>query len=267
MPTYLAPGVFIEERSSGIKPIEGVSTSVAAFIGVTARGPVARAVLVTSAAEFLKIFGDPIPVTSSARHYLGYAVLNFFAMGGTKCYVVRVVHYADINDTTALTGTATPATTAGTPFTSALQITAINPGTWGSKILEVQAFPSSRFSVRLAEAVTASPPDLTAITLVENSDVRVGSLLWVIEEVTGVVAAVATGNNVSFVGGWAKGGAAFTSGVVAGVSTFTPDFGLVTTTAAAGDATAGIQLTSVIRADGTTLKRGDVITFAVKEHL
>ena len=35
MPTYLAPGVYVEEKSSGIKPIEGVSTSVAAFIGVT----------------------------------------------------------------------------------------------------------------------------------------------------------------------------------------------------------------------------------------
>ena len=35
MPNYLAPGVYVEEVSSGSKPIEGVGTSVAAFIGRT----------------------------------------------------------------------------------------------------------------------------------------------------------------------------------------------------------------------------------------
>ena len=35
MPEYLAPGVFVEEIDTGNKPIEGVSTSVAAFVGLT----------------------------------------------------------------------------------------------------------------------------------------------------------------------------------------------------------------------------------------
>ena len=34
MPTYLSPGVYVEEISSGSAPIAGVGTSVAAFIGV-----------------------------------------------------------------------------------------------------------------------------------------------------------------------------------------------------------------------------------------
>ena len=33
MPSYLHPGVYIEEIPSGSKPIEGVATSVAAFVG------------------------------------------------------------------------------------------------------------------------------------------------------------------------------------------------------------------------------------------
>ena len=33
MPTYLSPGVYVEEVSSGSKPIEGVGTAVAAFVG------------------------------------------------------------------------------------------------------------------------------------------------------------------------------------------------------------------------------------------
>jgi hypothetical protein len=39
MPEYLAPGVFIEEIERGPKPIEGVATSTAAFLGETLRGP------------------------------------------------------------------------------------------------------------------------------------------------------------------------------------------------------------------------------------
>jgi len=39
MPEYLAPGVYVEEVPSSIKPIVGVSTSTAAFVGIIA-GPV-----------------------------------------------------------------------------------------------------------------------------------------------------------------------------------------------------------------------------------
>src|SRR5438270_2404118 len=34
MPAYLSPGVYVEEVPSAIKPIAGVSTSTAAFIGI-----------------------------------------------------------------------------------------------------------------------------------------------------------------------------------------------------------------------------------------
>src|SRR2546429_4197385 len=34
MPEYLAPGVYVEEVPSAVKPIAGVSTSTAGFIGV-----------------------------------------------------------------------------------------------------------------------------------------------------------------------------------------------------------------------------------------
>ena len=43
MPTYLSPGVYMEEVSSGSKPIEGVGTAVAAFVGLRREGPGQRA--------------------------------------------------------------------------------------------------------------------------------------------------------------------------------------------------------------------------------
>ncbi len=39
MPEYLSPGVYIEEFEIGAKPMEGVSTSTAGFLGETERGP------------------------------------------------------------------------------------------------------------------------------------------------------------------------------------------------------------------------------------
>src|SRR3954468_5782609 len=65
MPEYLAPGVYVEEIDAGPKPIEGVSTSTAGAVGVTARGPTrgrrgpftGKPELVTSFAEFGRKFG------------------------------------------------------------------------------------------------------------------------------------------------------------------------------------------------------------------
>jgi phage tail sheath protein FI len=37
--TYLSPGVYVEEAESGSRPIEGVGTSIAAFIGLAPGGP------------------------------------------------------------------------------------------------------------------------------------------------------------------------------------------------------------------------------------
>jgi len=48
----LHPGVYIQEIPSGLRPIEGVSTSNAAFIGKSQMGPLNQAKLVTNPQEF-----------------------------------------------------------------------------------------------------------------------------------------------------------------------------------------------------------------------
>ena len=88
MPEYLSPAVFIEEVPSGIKPIEGVGTSTAAFVGHTERGPIAEPVRLTNFGQFLARFGGFI-----TDGYLAYAVKSFFDEGGSTCYVVRTTHY------------------------------------------------------------------------------------------------------------------------------------------------------------------------------
>jgi phage tail sheath protein FI len=56
---YLSPGVYVEEVPSSVKPIAGVSTSTAAFLGqLPAGAKEADPVLVTSWTQFTKAFGD-----------------------------------------------------------------------------------------------------------------------------------------------------------------------------------------------------------------
>ncbi len=86
MPEYLAPGVYVEEVSSGAKPIEGVSTSTAGFVGLAGRGPESPQ-FITSWTEFQRIYGGYVPNQS----YLAYAVEGFFINGGQRCFVSRVV--------------------------------------------------------------------------------------------------------------------------------------------------------------------------------
>ena len=85
MPTYLSPGVYVEEIESGSRPIEGVGTAVAAFIGFAAKGPVNTPTLVTNWTQFTQAFGDFVEGS-----YLAHAVYGYMQNGGSACYVVRI---------------------------------------------------------------------------------------------------------------------------------------------------------------------------------
>jgi Bacteriophage tail sheath protein len=105
MPEYLSPGVYVEEVDAGPKPIQGVSTSTAGAVGVTARGPTdGKPRLVTSFNEFVQTFGSFLPTPPAAlvnrwaldpaqggRWWLfPLSVQGFFENGGQRLYVKRV---------------------------------------------------------------------------------------------------------------------------------------------------------------------------------
>ncbi|MFE7385090.1 phage tail sheath subtilisin-like domain-containing protein [Streptomyces zhihengii] len=85
MPSYLSPGVYVEEVASGSRPIEGVGTSVAAFVGLAPSGPLNEPTLVTNWTQYVAAFGD-----FSDGYYLAHSVYGFFNNGGSAAYVVRV---------------------------------------------------------------------------------------------------------------------------------------------------------------------------------
>jgi len=82
---YLTPGVYVEEVDRGTKPIEGVSTAVAAFVGLAPMGPVGTPTMVANWTQFTETFGSFSPGA-----YLAHAVYGYFNNGGGLCYVVRV---------------------------------------------------------------------------------------------------------------------------------------------------------------------------------
>ena len=88
MPTYLAPGIYVEEVPGGARPITAVGMSTAAFLGI-APNPDARpnqAYAITSWSQFLREY-----VTAGAPTTpLAHAVYGFFLNGGGRCYVVNV---------------------------------------------------------------------------------------------------------------------------------------------------------------------------------
>ncbi|MFJ2111119.1 phage tail sheath family protein [Streptomyces sp. NPDC087850] len=85
MPSYLSPGVYVEEVASGSRPIEGVGTSVAAFVGLAPEGPLNEPTLVTNWSQYVASFGE-----FTDGYFLAHSVYGFFNNGGSAAYVVRV---------------------------------------------------------------------------------------------------------------------------------------------------------------------------------
>ena len=116
-PTY--PGVYIEEIPSGVRTIAGVGTSITAFVGYTARGPLNEAVRILSFADFERTFGG-----LHRNSEVSYAIQQFFANGGSDSYVVRVA-----------TGAAGAQVTLGHEDGGAsLRVSATNEGEWANLV-------------------------------------------------------------------------------------------------------------------------------------
>jgi phage tail sheath protein FI len=159
------PGVYIQEKSSGVRTITGVATSIAGFVDWFPRGLLNEAVQCLSYADFEREFGG-IHTYSPAS----YGVKQFFQNGGSECWVVRVANVTDagLGTTAAVASNAliddTPVGTAGTDLFNVVAgrrirgEAATNPGAWGDSIyLEVDyetSDPATQFNLVVSEIIT-----------------------------------------------------------------------------------------------------------------
>jgi len=109
------PAVYVEEAPHGVRSIEGVATSITAFVGRALRGPAdghpESPVRIFSFADYELVFGGLWGASP-----MSFAVQHYFQNGGREALIVRVHNGA-------VAGTAT---IGGTTFTAS------NPGAWGS---------------------------------------------------------------------------------------------------------------------------------------
>lgn len=99
MPEYLSPGVYVEEVDRGPKPIQGVGTAMACFVGFTEKAQIVRTIngetvvedllnkpqLVTNWSQYVERFGGLVQGAN-----LPYSAYGYFLNGGTRCYVLSV---------------------------------------------------------------------------------------------------------------------------------------------------------------------------------
>lgn len=92
---YFAPGVYVEEIDRGSRPIEGVSTAIAGFIGFTedVRGgaELFKPMLVTTWTQFQNYFARPeSDGFTDFNAYLPFAVYGYFLNGGGRCWIASI---------------------------------------------------------------------------------------------------------------------------------------------------------------------------------
>jgi phage tail sheath protein FI len=166
MPEYLTPGVYIEEFEIGAKPIEGVSTSTAAFLGETERGPTYPQ-LVTSFPEYKRLFGGFFRggPNNDQERYLPYGVDGFFLNGGKRAFIARIVDKEGAASAQADLGS--------------VIISAVGEGLWGVRVaFRVKAASSEKNGFRLqvhywkAADLPANPVDPLPSTAAELEATR-----------------------------------------------------------------------------------------------
>ena len=118
--------------------MEGVGTSTAGFIGMAEKGKViGTPEFVTSFADFNRKFGGYLPETTYGEYrYLAYAVEQFFANGGSRCYVMRTAAADAVTASVSAAG---------------ISISAKNPGKWGNEI-KVTAVAATKGKTAVLEA-------------------------------------------------------------------------------------------------------------------
>lgn len=181
--SYLTPGVYIEEQRSGSMPIEGVGTSVAAFVGFTEKYVPAegdpmdprgvKPQLVTNWPQYQRIYGG-----YADGAMLPHAVKGFFDNGGSTCFVVRIPTEAEPAPDDAgakpLAQAVLPA--AGAPAGLAgLRVEAVEPGaTFDVEVVappppEEGQPPSTEYTLRVLDGDGAVQEEIGGLSFTKNA--------------------------------------------------------------------------------------------------
>lgn len=164
----LHPDVFVIEQA-GVPRIIGVGVNTGGFVGVTKKGPIDRADLVTSLTQYAQKYG-----TDYSGSFMYPSVQAFFNQGGTRCFIARVVGSGAV---------AANAVVANHEGNGALNADAISPGAWGNDV----TLQTERWRTTLAPPPVGVPPvglGSTQIPVYSLRNVKVGDLIRIYDSVS-----------------------------------------------------------------------------------
>ncbi|MBP2326548.1 phage tail sheath protein FI [Kibdelosporangium banguiense] len=148
------PGVYVDEVSSGVRPIAAAGTSTAAFIGQAQKGSLTEAVKIFTFTEFQNLYGDFLSTS-----FLAHAVFQFFNNGGSQCYVARV---AGANTAAANIVLKDRGTTAQ----ASLTVEARSPGVWANTLALLISNgtndPANEFNLSVSQQDQTTPAEVFA---------------------------------------------------------------------------------------------------------
>ncbi len=179
VPETIRPGVYVEQTSSGSRPIEGVPTGIPGIVGLAAFGPVGldgtlpapAPACLASYLEFERAYGGRGALRfadgSTRPALLAQSALAFFENGGQRLYVARIHRPSVGADRKPDPGVAGAALFATRPGKRA-RWRACWPGSLGNVVLELRFVrgPDLAFTDpwRGVQAVDARPGMLVEIT-------------------------------------------------------------------------------------------------------
>src|SRR3954451_10073803 len=159
--TTAYPGVYIQEISPGPRPIEGVATSITAFLGRTSRGPSSTPGMVKSWGEFEQVYGG-----LWAESTLGYAVQQYFRNGGREALIVRIHNDATIAKATVPLG--------------GLPLIAASKGAWGNGLrarVDSSDAASKQFDLSVKDLATGQIESFKKLSIDSNHPRSVAAIL------------------------------------------------------------------------------------------
>ncbi len=129
MSKYLSPDIYFEQitRDERFKPLERAKIDIAAFFGLSDRGPIQTPTRITSWEAYQRIFGG-----FSQVGYMGFSVFGFFNNGGQECFIIRVAHMDDPDPTKNASRASVVLKDLYARGT--IEVQAVSEGSWGNKV-------------------------------------------------------------------------------------------------------------------------------------
>jgi phage tail sheath protein FI len=177
-PSYLSPGVYVEEVDKGTKPIEAVGTAVAAFVGYTERAAdlreessaslLGKPTLVTNWSQYVQKFGGFVEGA-----FLPDSVYGYFANGGGNCYIVSIKTLGVSDDPESATPARAQIPGTDGKATNLLEFSARQPGTSGNGLrVDVRHAPAPAGKEGEGSGKDLAPTEYTIIVSLNGQPVE-----------------------------------------------------------------------------------------------